>query len=250
MILPFFRNKRKFKQICEANQLHLDYSINHPTLPILKEIFEQRTYSDCFPFYQKATIIDVGAHFGYFSLFAHKNLHPDSKIIAIEASKENVERLEQNIEKNTIQNVEVVSCGIGEKNGEMQLYKGANVNHSILKNYSLAKKQGEIIRIQTLTQIIETYRLEYIDFLKLDCEGAEYQILETLPPEVYQKIGVISMEFHDLKDAKYNGNFLRQLLIQNGFNVVKYEYGASSMGNNYGRLVGERVREYRRNKLN
>ncbi|MEN0047749.1 MAG: FkbM family methyltransferase [Bacteroidota bacterium] len=241
MILPFLRDKRYFQQICQANHLQLDYSINRPTLPILKEIFEQRTYSDYFPFYQKATIIDIGAHFGYFSLFAHKNLHQDSKIIAIEASKENVERLKQNIEKNAVQNVEVVSCGIGSKNGTVQLYKGANVNHSILSNYSLAKERGELIEIQTLAQIIATHQLKYIDFLKLDCEGAEYQILETLPSETYQKIGVISMEFHDLKDAQYNGDFLRRILVQNGFAIVKYEYGASSMGNNYGRMVGVSV---------
>lgn len=241
MQLPFFRDKQDFIKICRANHLQLNYKLNRPNLPILKEIFEKRTYSDYFPFYQKATIIDIGAHFGYFSLFAHKNLHSDSKIIAIEASKENVERLKQNIEKNVAQNVEVVSCGIGGKSGKMQLYKGANVNNSILKNYNLAKEQGELIEIQTLSQIIATHQLEYIDFLKLDCEGAEYQILETLPPEIYQRIGVISMEFHDLKDAKYNGNFLRRILIQNGFDVVKYEYNATSMGNNYGRLVGVRM---------
>ncbi|MEL6718938.1 MAG: FkbM family methyltransferase, partial [Bacteroidota bacterium] len=109
------------------------------------------------------------------------------------------------------------------------------------KDYNLAQQAGEKIEIQTLAQIIKTYHLDSIDFLKLDCEGAEYQILENLPSEIYQKIGVISMEFHDLKDVKYNGDFLRQLLIQNGFNIVKYEYGATSMGNNYGRLVGEQA---------
>jgi len=241
MQLPFFRNKRDFDNICIANKLNLDFKTNRSTFPILKEIFEQRTYADYFPFYQKTTIVDIGAHFGYFSLFAHKNLHSSSKIIAIEASKENVEHLKQNIEKNAAQNIEVVSCGIGGKSGEAQLYKGANVNYSILKDYNLAKEQGEIIKIRTLPQIIESHQLKYIDFLKLDCEGAEYQILETLPPDTFQKIGVISMEFHDLKDANYNGNFLRQLLIQNRFNVVKYEYGATSMGNNYGRLVAERM---------
>ncbi|MEM8525687.1 MAG: FkbM family methyltransferase [Bacteroidota bacterium] len=240
MTLPFFRNKKEFNQICKANDLQLDYSTNRPTLPILKEIFEQRSYSAYFPFYQKATVVDIGAHFGYFSLFAHKNLHPDAKIIAIEASKENVERLKQNIEKNMAQNVEVVSCGIGKESGEAQLYKGASVNHSILPEYNLAKEQGETIEIQTLAQIMETYQLEHIDFLKLDCEGAEYQILETLPNEIFQKIGVISMEFHDLKDAQYHGDFLRHLLIQNHFSVVKYEYSATSMGNNYGKLIGKK----------
>lgn len=232
--------KQRFQSICQANEIRLDYNENKSEFAVFSEIFEQRSYADYFPFYQTATIVDVGAHFGYFSLFAHSNTKKDSNIIAIEVDQRNAKQLEANMIKNEVPNVKIMNCGIGKESGETQLYKGATVNHSILKNYALAylESESEIVEMKTLEQIMEENALAQIDFLKLDCEGAEYQILESLPTRIFQQIKVISMEFHDLKDEKHNGDFLRTLLLSHDFSIEKYEYSPTSMGMNYGKLIG------------
>ena len=65
---------RRFKMILGENQLILPTSGNFDNLETLDMIFTQREYAAYFPFYQKANILDIGAHRGYFSIFAAKML--------------------------------------------------------------------------------------------------------------------------------------------------------------------------------
>jgi hypothetical protein len=64
--------------------------------------------------------------------------------------------------------------------------------------------------------------MEKIDFLKMDCEGAEYDILFQLPKTIFDKIEVISMEFHDLKKPGYSALDLAGHLIQMGYEILKW----------------------------
>ena len=49
----------------------------------------------------------------------------------------------------------------------------------------------------TLQDIFEKHRLEKIDFLKMDCEGAEYEIIMNAPSSILNKIQKISTEIHE-----------------------------------------------------
>ena len=84
-------------------------------------------------------------------------------------------------------------------------------------------------------------KLEKVDFLKIDCEGAEYSILENTPGNIYDRITTISMEFHDLKEKYFTGEHLIRTLIMNGFKIVKYEYERTYMDLNYGKIIGTKL---------
>ncbi len=49
----------------------------------------------------------------------------------------------------------------------------------------------------TLQNIFEKYKIEKIDFLKMDCEGAEFEIVMNTPSIILDKIQKISMEIHE-----------------------------------------------------
>ena len=205
-------------------------------------IFEDREYADYFPFYQNATIVDIGAHYGYFSIFANLNSGKESKIISIEPNKENYKRFQQNIKSNNIENITPLNFAIADKSGHTKLYKGANKNSSILSTYSLINSNiSEAVEMKTLEDIVKEQGLEKIDFLKIDCEGSEYDILENLPKTVYDMITTISMEFHDLRSDKYTGEHIINTLTLNGFDVVKYKYEETVWGLNYGKIIGTKV---------
>jgi FkbM family methyltransferase len=236
--------KKIFNRFCRSYNLDLNFEINRNEYVVLRSIFENREYSDYFPFYKKVTILDIGAHFGYFSIFAQKNTDPNSLLIAIEPNKSNFSYLLKNIDNSKINNVKCLNNAIDGKRGLSKLFLGRTLNHSIIENYPLNQEQApgsEIIETKTLEDIIIESKLEKLDFLKLDCEGAEYSILENTPRHIFDKITTISMEFHDLRNEKFTGEFLIQTLIMNGFKIVKYNYERTSQNLNYGKIIGTKI---------
>jgi len=234
--------RKKFTDICKANNLHLNYQKNKKEFQILSDIFENREYADYFPFYKKVTIIDIGAHYGYFSIFAHKNTHPQSTIFAIEPAASNFNQMCVNLKENDIENVLTLHTAIDTTNGFSILHSGRSSNHSLLSNYSLLKKNAiqEKVKCMTIESILKDHKIEKIDFLKIDCEGTEYAVFESLSKEIFEKITTISMEFHDLKSEKYTADFLIQLFISHHFKIVKFHYMPTTMGLNYGKIIATR----------
>ena len=237
------REKKVFLEFCQSNNLLLNYQSNKNEFGILKAIFENREYSDYFPFYEKASIIDIGAHYGYFSIFAKNNTDKGSIIIAVEPSKSNYKHLKKNFEDNKISNITSFNYAIGGKSGLSRLYQGQSSNHSMVENYVLLEQNRDFeeIEVKTLEEFIIENNLDKIDFLKMDCEGAEYSILENTSDYIYDKIITISMEFHDLKVNYHTGGSLCKTLVKNGFEIVKYKYEKTSMNLNYGKIIGTKI---------
>ena len=237
------RDKIIFFTICKRIGVNLEYSFNKSEISIFQAIFEKREYADYFPFYEEINVIDIGAHYGYFSIFAHLNSAKNSKIIAVEPNKANFEMLTKNIVDSNSEKIIKINSAIGGKAKMSKLFVGDNVNHSLLEDYSLLSedKGFEEVQIMTLEEIIVENDLERIDFLKLDCEGAEYDILNKLPKHIFDKIITISMEFHDLKDRRFTGDTILKILNKNNFKIVKYEYEETRLNLNYGKIIGTKI---------
>ncbi|MBN1414809.1 MAG: FkbM family methyltransferase [Bacteroidales bacterium] len=239
----FSQRKKNFASICKANSLLLDYTLNKSEFDILRDIFEFRSYAEYFPFYQHVTIIDIGAHYGYFSLFAAGNSGSGSNIYAFEPDENNYKALCNNIEMSNARNIHPFNYAIDSTNAMTRLYQGKSPNHSLLQDYSLVQHDRYVdIQTKTLSQVVAENDIRRIDFLKMDCEGSEYTILETLPENIFDLITTVSMEFHDLKSAKYNGFFIVNILRDHHFEIVRFTYDHTSMGLNYGRIVATKVR--------
>jgi FkbM family methyltransferase len=244
LIKKLIANKKKrFERICDVNNLNLNYQNNKNGLDILSDIFEKREYANYFPFYQKVTIVDIGAHYGYFSLFAKNNIDEDSKIYSLEPNKCNFKNLEENFKDCNLTNINCFNYALGGKNEISKLYHGKSINNSIIDNYSMLDKNlsFEEVQIQTLEDFIIQNELVKIDFLKMDCEGAEYSILESTPKHIFDMITTISMEFHDLKNKNISPEDLIKKLTQNDFEIVKYKYEKTSMNLNYGKIIGTKI---------
>jgi len=232
-------NRKAFQQICLQNGIELEFATNVEALPILQEIFVQRAYADYFPFYQKATIVDVGAHFGYFSLFAARNLEPTARIIALEPSSKNVRQLSQNVHANTFSNIEISHAALSTSVGTQSLQLSQSENNTLLPLTDSALPT-ETVPTTTLAHLFDTHQLDQLDFLKLDCEGAEYDALYQTPAELFQTIKVISMEFHDLKKADYTALAMATFLQKQGFVIKKLQHSPTNFGRNYGKLLARR----------
>ena len=88
------------------------------------------------------------------------------------------------------------------------------------KKYPLNKIRNIIAykkAITSLKQISHLISSSRIDFLKMDCEGAEYDILLNASDKTLGKIKKIAISTHDVE--KYNGQILADFLVKKGFKV-------------------------------
>lgn len=231
--------KSDFETICNISGLNLSFSRNRDSFSILRDIFYNREYSDFFPFYEESVIVDVGAHYGYFSLFASMNSDENSSIIAIEPAKDNYEILWKNITDCGLNNIKTLNMALSDAQGVQDLFKSRSYNYSLFSKGSNLLSSHQSIKIETLTLsgLFEKFNLQRIDFLKMDCEGAEYPVLLNSDNDILSKITTISLEFHDLKSREHTGNELARHLNKCGFKIVKFQYLPTTMNLNYGKLI-------------
>lgn len=136
-------------------------------------------------------IVDVGANIGTFALSAAR-FATDGRVIAIEPFPDNLVLLRENVIRNHAGNIEILSGAIGPKNGVTKLYlAGDNGMHSLKFDRGL----GHIsVATVTLQHIFKRYNVARCNFLKIDCEGAEFDFLPSLEPSVWKRIDRVAME--------------------------------------------------------
>ena len=89
-------------------------------------------------------------------------------------------------------------------------------------------------RIKTMLLL---FMIFFLEFLKMDCEGAEYEALLGLDETTCAKIRTISIEFHDLKDKRLNSYHLAGFLQKRDFIIVRHEFLKTVARVNTGHLV-------------
>jgi len=184
---------------------------------IISEIFTKKEYDvKEFDIIKNPIIVDVGAHIGCFTLKMAK-IFKDGNVFSFEPMKSNFNLLLENIELNKLSNVSIFNLGVARNEGKDKLNIDDNNTggHSIIYTPS---SNLEIIECITLENIFEDNNISEIDLLKLDCEGAEYQILYNLPDDYFKKIKNIILEYHDYKNNHVNE--LIDFLEKKGFNII------------------------------
>lgn len=138
-------------------------------------------------------VLDIGANIGGFSLDIYKKVH---SVYAVEPLF--IDKLNRNIELNNAKNINVIPCALGS--GEM------DITYNGLSRKVIGLSLGDIIKLCG----------DHVDFLKCDCEGAEWCI--TLPE--IMNIRRIEAEIHNF-DNKHNFKDFENLLISSGFDYTK-----------------------------
>lgn len=196
-------------------------------LPLLiHEVIEKNSYFPKgipdFLFEENSILIDIGANIGVFSVFS--SLSTNAKIIAIEPHPDNYSLLLQNLEINHIDNITTINSAVGERNEIRLLSIGTVLSGCQLVpsgNSVPTMKKSIEVDCRTLADIMQESNIDLeksCSFIKLDCEGSEYEILKSIDDEKLSRIKVISMEYH-LKNGKIPMKKLVKRLKYFAFNV-------------------------------
>ena len=206
---------------------------------LYNEIFHSRRYGrPGFEIQPDHTIVDVGANMGLFVLWAAPQA-PRGRVVAIEPMPNVAECMNMNVRRNGLENVTVLERAIGADGDTLELitYPDFNiVSHKqgvrpawatrLLIRLLCWGRRAEPVRVAapciSLGTIIEQLNLDKIDYLKIDCEGGEYQVFRTLSDEHWRRIDRVAMEFHDLEPGNRHPELV-SILESKGFEVTVHK---------------------------
>lgn len=183
---------------------------------ILNEIYRDRVYEKIFAGRNNLTVLDIGANIGltamYFSKYA-------KDVYSVEPSKEHFGALTKMLEFNQITNVHPVNAALYIKDGEFPLiHPGNRTMFSLHTNLLPIKIGEEVVKAITLPELFDQFKIEHVDFMKLDVEGSEQEILGSIGfTEVAPKIDQILAELHDWSGR--NPNQAKEALKNRGYRV-------------------------------
>lgn len=160
-------------------------------------------------------VVDIGAGVGDFAIYAAK-LQPEVKVFAFEPTPGSHALLEENLHLNGVKNVWPFQMAIGAESGPMRLSTQAEATHS----HTVTGSTGYEIEVRglALDDLFQRMNIHTVHFLKIDCEGGEYDILLRARAETLAKIERIEMEYHDGYTAHNHTEIIAQL-SQAGFQV-------------------------------
>ncbi|MEO6051182.1 MAG: FkbM family methyltransferase [Pyrinomonadaceae bacterium] len=141
---------------------------------VLFEIFVRNCYGEA-KIRPGAVVVDIGANIGCFSLQAAQKA---SCVFAYEPFPANFDALRDNVLLNKAHNVKIFPTAVGGKAGKSMLF--IPDNDSFVGRVSLHPGRGTRMTectCITLDQVVGDNNLDTIDLLKIDCQGAEYEIL-------------------------------------------------------------------------
>ena len=163
-----------------------------------------------------SVVVDVGANIGVFSLFAA--LSGAKKVYAFEPSKEAFQVLCENIESNRLTDTIIpFNNAVSGSDGETVRFPRSSSPYNKIERKPDEPSQ-DYVDVQTVTLnsfLSRTADSGDIDLLKLDCEGAEFDILPALSETTIARIQAIRMECHGTPDT------LIEDLCKKGFAVSR-----------------------------
>ncbi len=264
--LYFFRASQKYKNWLEyslirasgqeCNKLVLKNGVKIETVEsarmVVDEIFFWQLYTPAPLFIEENDIVlDIGANAGVFTLFAASKTK--NTVYAFEPFPANFEVLQRNIASNALQNVVAYNSAVSDTSGTGKLFVNPHDGkQNLLDEHILPEKIAKYktdedldyldpskfkqyvnVSITTLQAFMDSNNVQKIDFLKLDCEGAEGAILFSTPDEYLGHVRKITMEFHDHL-SQYSHDDIQKRLEEVGFTTQLKWDGISALGYLYG----------------
>lgn len=179
----------------------------------LEEIFVQNVYKQELP--ENAFVLDCGSHIGM-SIIYLKRICPTAEIIGFEPDKQNFELLTQNIESFQLDKVTLINKAVWHEETEL----------SFVSEGDMTSRIGNDGKSENITKACRLYDYldRKVDFLKMDIEGAEYEVLKDIKPRL-SNVERMFIEYHG--SFEQNGELLEmfQILSDQNFHFYLKEAG-------------------------
>ena len=195
--LKIFRNRSVSIKLRNGIKYKIKARTNE--ISIINEIWGLKIYNRLMSSIEDgSTVVDIGANIGVFSVKAAR-YKKDIRVLSFEPMQGNYEALKENIRINNLENFIVPYKIAVSGNGEDKVlyFKDKDSGGASIHNYrNEAVSQIRVPSI-TLESIFKDHAIKQCDFLKIDCEGAEGEIILNTPRSLFSHIKSMTIEWHE-----------------------------------------------------
>lgn len=213
--LPLLFSPRPFRVTFGKNTL----LVNPRTLDlfVVAETFLDQVYEPSFKLGKVQTIVDLGAHIGDSVMWLYTRFNP-KLIISVEMESDTFNLLRKNIELNHLKKkVLPLHNAVYSHDDEYVSYRKSTFFS--IANFITPQLGNRKVKTISLKKIMESSDISYIDYLKMDIEGAEKNILTSENADLLKtKVKFIAVECHGI--IGLSGAEVKRYLEGLGFEVV------------------------------
>lgn len=178
------------------------------------EIFQDEIYEKVYKPKKGDVVIDIGAYVGMFAVKMALCVGDSGKVIAIEPAVNNREYLYRNTEN--IKNIIVMPVALGASNGMGDLFISHDSPcHTLIER---PHSHTEKVVINKLDTLLEQKHVDKVDFIKIDAEGYELEILKGATDTLMSskpKLAIAS--YHNLPNGEGELPYVKQYLDKLGY---------------------------------
>ncbi|PAY16590.1 hypothetical protein CKO51_25785 [Rhodopirellula sp. SM50] len=169
-------------------------------------------------------VIDVGGQIGSFAVYAGQRA-TQGRVFTYEPTSENFALLTSNLRRNRLSNVKAEKAAVLGVSKPVRIFLTQFTGgHSIIEANGDSEDDYEDVPGVSLESIFRDNEIERCQFLKMDCEGAEFDIVLKSSDETLQRVDRVAMEWHaSSKERKVEES--QQLvvrLLDLGFEIDRY----------------------------
>jgi FkbM family methyltransferase len=246
---------------------HLTSESMRPLAKYLRwEIFKRGRYAHAgFELRPSDTVLDIGGNIGVFVLWAAPQV-PHGWIVSVEPNPASLNCLKLNIERNGLGNVTAMQAAAGSDGGTMELiynpgwemiahnaevsapwfYRQSGPARLVrwivagLTNRQTSVEPAQRISapLMSLERIMDDQGIEIVNYLKLDCEGSEFEVLRNISGACWSRIERAAIEYHEYGRDRRVAELVT-ILEGNGFEVEVYQSLVEKLGRPFGASIGE-----------
>lgn len=215
-----FERKKELKRISsmprytEAETMLLGKKILFPDSASFVFIYNELFTEGIYKFTnsnERPYIIDCGANIGL-SVIYFKQLYPDAEIIAFEPDEKVFKALQYNVESFSLKNIQLIKKACWNEETTLQFYsEGADGGRAAMKSDA-----GNLINVDTTR--LGKYLDRKVDFLKIDIEGAENEVIIDIKNQL-PNVERIFVEYHSFVGKEQMLPEILAILKEAGFRL-------------------------------
>lgn len=202
-----------------------------PVFVNYEQFFTDKIYDKFFEKINKLdVVVDVGSNIGLFTELARTK--GAKNIYSLEINQNSIKTFKDIHEKN--KSVYLIEKGLSGNSGSQEIYidPSNSLISSINKDHQNSFTNSTSVEMLSFTDFVKSFDIQNIDLIKIDVEGAEYEIFDSISEEDIKKLNYIILEFHDNFGGVLQGSIINKL-NQFGFQYEIYQDDCVGIGNDY-----------------